>query len=122
MVMTDKLKPCPFCGGEAGLIEVEDGHGGLSGAYVVCLNGCNVQATPITWNTRADDWQPIETAPKDGTEIMVWPVRGMKGKTFLEAYHDGTSWVWCSIHYGTTNEINPTHWKYLPEPPKTGDE
>ena len=117
--MTDKLKPCPFCGGEAGLNEVEDGHGGLSGAYVVCLNGCNVQATPITWNTRADDWQPIETAPKDVKNII-----GMNGNSIFKLYrHEDCSGYFESewLTFDDDDEFNPTHWKPLPEPP-TGEE
>lgn len=111
--MTDKLKPCPFCGGEAGLNEVEDGYGGLSGAYVVCLNVCNVQATPITWNTRADDWQPIETAPKDGSTVIV------EGGTAY--WHNGYA-AWFSHSAQRPIEWPVTRWKPLPEPPEQGEE
>lgn len=62
---------------------------------------------------RMTDWQPIETAPKDGTEVI--------------AYDDG---VYISHWYvtnpqifgwwaGDAGGINPTHWMPLPTPPKS---
>jgi hypothetical protein len=61
-------------------------------------------------------WQPIETAPRDGTEILFWVAPEMSegwaevGHWF-ETAHDG----WWVAH---TIERKPTHWMPLPEPPK----
>ena len=62
--------------------------------------------------TEPDGWQPIETAPKDGLVVLVYP-----------NYHCA---VTCGYYVkGTWRddldknfEIEPTHWMPLPEPPK----
>ena len=70
------------------------------------------------------EWRPIETAPKDGTEILL---RGIvtypsidEGKrvTVIGYWADmnGGGWVW----YGATT--NFTHWRPLPEPPATEEQ
>lgn len=61
-------------------------------------------------------WQPIETAPTDGTRILL---RGRNGKIADGHYGqpDGFAnpkrFVWPYIH------ANPTHWRPLPEPPES---
>jgi len=90
--MSEAPLPCPFCGGEAVKVDgltVACAHG-------LCIGWTVRRASPHEWNTRAlpavqpaahvnetpkseheaavmltpatkGDWQPIETAPKDGT-------------------------------------------------------
>jgi len=70
-------------------------------------------------------WQPIETAPKDGTLIIVWMrdeaphrawqyLNGQLSPNLLAlaswTNHNGGGWV--SFHPG-----QPTHWMPLPAPP-----
>ncbi len=62
-------------------------------------------------------WQPIETAPKDGTEILV--VYPRQGGVMQLVYwrHHYRSWM----SKGETVsglETNATHWMPLPEPPQ----
>lgn len=74
--MTNELKPCPFCGGEAEAehYESDDFYGG----YLIFCTKCGAQITPCnasgydarkiaieSWNTRqpAFDWKPIEELP-----------------------------------------------------------
>ena len=53
-------------------------------------------------------WQPIETAPKDGTSFLV-PGHKL-------AYYDPDSGRWTKAY--TSLLIYPTHWMPLPKPPK----
>lgn len=63
------------------------------------------------------NWQPIETAPRDGTRVLAW----VKGHLVMIAdfrkwgFNRESSWV--SI---TGGEIHPqpTHWMPLPATPK----
>jgi Protein of unknown function (DUF551) len=57
-------------------------------------------------------WQPIETAPKDGTRILItsnWTDYANKPLGCEVGRWDGFQWVAC--------EKEPTHWMPLPEPP-----
>jgi Lar family restriction alleviation protein len=165
----DALKPCPFCGFEARIIEVEETDN--RGGFVVCCTGCEAstkvwfplkddvtQILRDEWNKRADalsdaqqreierlqkdyhelqagavfmncevvrlealvaqqpTWQPIETAPKDGSPICA----GMM--------HPFWGWVWgrCRWHvdknepyggYFSGDGLQPTRWMPLPSPP-----
>ncbi len=58
-------------------------------------------------------WQPIETAPKDGTEVLVWDGYGVK-IAWWEPYRRTTGGVW---FYDGDNYTWPTHWMPLPEEP-----
>jgi hypothetical protein len=74
------------------------------------------------------DWQPIETAPKDGTAILIWPAQSaLTGSTecmiisYVVRWHDWKeSWIEASGEEYDT--FYPTHWMPLPPPPKKGDE
>ena len=55
-------------------------------------------------------WQPIETAPKDGTCVLVYS----KGRV-ISAYFLHDDWLEV-LHSYSFND--PTHWMPLPEPPK----
>lgn len=70
-------------------------------------------------------WQPIETAPKDGTEILL-----IDKYCFNDAavcHWDSIDEVWSFMDdsydgdddtYDTRIFCDPTHWMPLPEPPK----
>lgn len=62
------------------------------------------------------EWQPIETAPKDGSEILGWSsISGEAYVMWWEAIH--SDWVWC-INDLEDMFCDPTHWMPLPEPPE----
>ena len=61
------------------------------------------------------EWQPIETAPKDETEVLACRA-GKKWRQVL-------GWQWgsggCDGWYNSGGRnYDPTHWMPLPEPPK----
>lgn len=62
-------------------------------------------------------WQPIETAPKDGTPVLVWDgsdamVSYWSNVTGLDGDGEWHTWALCAEQ--------PTHWMPLPQPPKEG--
>ncbi len=65
-------------------------------------------------------WHPIETAPTDGTAVILW------SPAELEAVHawwlpgDGRAYTPCWAAFGSRLVVNPTHWMPLPAPP-SGD-
>ena len=70
------------------------------------------------------EWKPIETAPRDGTPIFVWPVNSEIGKIpyVVVAYEhfNGeklfTTWIEASGEmWATFGDV--THWQPLPAPP-----
>ena len=78
------------------------------------------------------NWQPIETAPKDGRCILVFvpgdyfPMVGVAGNTgdvYVMRWnsHGEGGWdQWDSYH--DLDADAPTHWMPLPEPPGPGQE
>ena len=70
-----------------------------------------------------NNWQPIETAPKDGTDIVLalWEFGKPNTKrTFAIGGFDESRDCWSqSIGSGFVDELyQPTHWMPLPDPPE----
>lgn len=122
-----ELKPCPFCG-SGGVIyfwQDEDlwSHNIVEWQKVRCT-GCECEGQSscegyeesetavAVWNTRAPQWQPIESAPKDGTRILL--------------FGDGDQVVaYFNVGYGTWGDGDHhddiqglTHWQPLPAAPE----
>jgi hypothetical protein len=70
------------------------------------------------------DWQPIETAPKDGTLILVFvpPSDYSIGWYNTEKYNKNPRPFWGRHNANHSKTVcrsrPPTHWMPLPEPPK----
>ena len=72
-------------------------------------------------------WQPISTAPRDGTDVMRhdkhWGVMsGYWSDCIWARYANpdkdaGGAWVQ-ELNRSDTLALNPTHWMPLPEPPE----
>lgn len=61
------------------------------------------------------NWQPIETAPKDGTRILL---RG-GGNVFVAGYELilDVGYCWCIVNDAWIAEEDATHWMPLPDAP-----
>ena len=77
------------------------------------------------------NWQPIETAPKDGTEVFLYFPGG--GRKIWSGYwkhsqhysngkleYDRAYWVTGMMSVG--KDLEPTHWMTAPEPPPHAQE
>lgn len=62
---------------------------------------------------RKDGWQPIETAPKDGSEIILFDPDYFQRSGF-EGRYSAPRGNWLSSY---DSPVNPTHWRPLPAPP-----
>jgi len=118
------LLPCPFCGGADDDLSCDVKEYGR--AYAICgrcdIKGPVIQSEGIgleqeaieqaaaAWNQRSA-WQPIETAPRDESEVLVWD-----GSKIRTAYFWGGSW-WSHGDDGSDFFVYPTHWQHLPSPP-----
>jgi hypothetical protein len=84
------------------------------------------------WERPVDQWQPIETAPKDGTFVDLWGVKStdarlrpadMRARRFpdcrwrrpVEGYAGDFDCDW--FEAGEVNPVRPTHWMPPPKPP-----
>ena len=61
-------------------------------------------------------WQPIDTAPKDGTDILVYVPTS--GEQFVVYWHKEEVWAHSITPTGAIGYCEPTLWMPLPEPPK----
>jgi hypothetical protein len=77
-------------------------------------------------------WRPIETAPRDGTCVLLCWARNANGKSidwtkdtktagvFVQAasWWQGDGWVvYCNLVRDPSLHFDPTHWQPLPPPP-----
>lgn len=66
------------------------------------------------------DWQPIETAPKDGTAILTCErgnyARSIRVCWWVVDQYQGVFW-----QDDADSEPNPTHWCPIPAPPPPTD-
>ena len=122
--MSNKLKPCPFCGSEVNMIEENVGE------YTVVCHGCQVLmiADDVSskneaierWNNRVNEpkWIPIEQQEPSEFELVLCCILGEKENAIEILYRHGDSYY--SDYDGgiiySQNEIS--HWMPLPEPPK----
>lgn len=62
------------------------------------------------------DWQPISTAPKDGTWMLTWR-NGIINQTRWQGEITGGGMAWGGKGWQYPDWSLPTHWMPLPEPP-----
>lgn len=66
-----------------------------------------------------NDWQPIETAPKDGSRILLyWPKTTRIPIKIIIGNWRGDYWSNDLLYFDEEKRNCPTHWMPLPEPPQ----
>ena len=79
------------------------------------------QPTTTDSPTEAHRWQPIDTAPEDGEQMLLWD-----GGVVVFGWFNDNADRWCFMDILTGGveqwpldiDIGPTHWWPLPEPPE----
>ena len=86
------------------------------------------------WQRKMSEWQPIETAPKDGTEVIgvfhrrydedgpatvygPWTIAWSDWARKWRSSWDGSEVISCESDFGTEYkepDIEPTHWQPMP--------
>lgn len=68
------------------------------------------------------DWQPIETAPKDGTEILLFELQCYDepyiATGIWHRWDGGERWLPAVYGGARTDYFDPTHWMPLPDAPE----
>jgi len=80
---------------------------GKSGYYVHNVPRCGRKGKEMS------DWQPIETAPKDGTHILTW----REGDNIRETFWRKFDSSWGGEAWSYPEWAAPTHWMTKPELP-----
>ena len=63
------------------------------------------------------EWRPIETAPRDGSFILVCDIKDRRMMTVV-FWIDDESWPWARDDDGEFSPDSFTHWMPLPESPE----
>jgi len=73
------------------------------------------QAKPASALSQSDAvWQPIATAPKDGTQVLLFRA----GKSMVQGWWNRGG-AFHMPHWSTPSGLfDPTHWRPLPPPPE----
>ena len=66
------------------------------------------------------EWQPIDSAPKDGTQILT-VTNGRGGRPYIAVTGWPVGWTgkWPTAYMALADGAEPTHWMPLPPPPTT---
>ena len=76
----------------------------------------------MTESVKIDAWNSIDTAPTDGTAVLLWPYQysnvwqGKADKEVVLGYFDERREEWFNPE--AKDWFEPTHWLSLPTPPE----
>lgn len=111
--MADKLKPCPFCGGEGTL--VEDIYNDHLYNYAICSNDycnantgrCDTEDEAITkWNNRPSPWH-TGTPTENGWYLLECNIGNSDGTYYATDHWDN------EVGYWTVNRV--IRWQKIKE-------
>lgn len=143
--MSEKLKPCPFCGGMNLTIQKYAHLCGQDRFRIFCECGCSMDAgfwihrnqAVEAWNRRASGWIHIKTRPlteeekkeypdwsyildcelpDDGQRILIHCVYNDHESVQLDEYYDDCGMSYLDSGYELGEEVDA--WMPLPEPPE----
>jgi hypothetical protein len=128
-----KIQPCPFCGADTGIEAAGFGDSqeiffrvkctGYDGHSLDCWDSTKEDAIR-SWNG-ISYWNPIESVPKDGTEVLLWLGEPFSRVEKARYYPPWGNWQVVEIPinpeyeeeiYGIGSAV-PTHWMKLPDGP-----
>lgn len=91
------------------------------GLILDCVRNCYENPVDVAYQAwkAAKQWQPIETAPKDGTVLLVCGQDGVRAIARYERSnpHFGNNGHWVSRMGHEENCTDALYWMPLPEPP-----
>jgi hypothetical protein len=64
-----------------------------------------------------NEWQPIETAPKNEEFWVYGKIDGKPKMSVGWISQENKKTIWVNDDYGVAEEITATHWMPLPKPP-----
>lgn len=112
--MTDAPEECPLCNRDHHFLRALAHDTSLAGEVMDRIAD-RIEETIAAWDRRRNPWQPIETAPKDGTPIYgIW----LDGKWTGGQMRWNDMWEDAWVHDTGDHICHPTHWMPLPEPPE----
>lgn len=69
------------------------------------------------------EWQPIETAPKDQTYVLLWLSgeghHGPRRYNITVGVYTPSGWYYIADGSGGKTSNDPSHWMPLPDPPES---
>lgn len=107
MIMMDEdvfrgiLLPCPFCAGPAKAIHYNGTWQGTCAGDHNC-GGTDVLVPVAGWNTRRAAWKTMDSAPRDGTSILLLTTSGI-----IEGWFSQGEW---SNHHEFGREYSGSAW------------
>lgn len=77
----------------------------------------------------AEEWQPIDTVPADGTRVLLYDPRRGSREGNRPAGHNFGMWTWRVFSkrkawwtgHEFSDRYDPTHWMHLPPPPPSAN-
>lgn len=108
---------CSECGGIGAIWDTTDYE--EMARFIIAEDAKN--AEPESARHAQQTWQPIATAPKDGTDILLCDARLMNLRMVASWEQDDHDFPWTTLD-GSYHAERFTHWQPLPAPPVVPDD